>query len=265
MTSTPASRGSGKRLEGHRAAIDRDDQARSLGAEPHQRLAARPVSLEQAIGDIVPGLEAQIAQQADQQRGAGRAVDVVIAEDRHPLLRQHRLGQPVRCNVHVAEDRRIGEKLAQHRGPLLGQIFPRHAATEQQLVDDAIEMSGQAFADFHVAGAPAPGLSGKRGRDAENCRFGGHRRTLEQMRAARKSEGRAVDRTMSLGNCTDSDVLQCFTTGPACSLRPQIAPGMGSIDEFTRARFDVRPTAGGLVTVCKRQETDCGGDCRASC
>jgi hypothetical protein len=96
-----------QRLERLRAAIDRDDQARSGFGELHQRRAGRAIALHQPVRDIIARLQPQLAQQADQQRRAGRAIDIIIAINGDRLARLHRVGKAGSRPVHVAEDRRV--------------------------------------------------------------------------------------------------------------------------------------------------------------
>ena len=70
----------------------------------------------------------KVAQQADEQRGAGRAVDVIVAINGHLFAAHHRLGQPFGGGVHVAEDRGIGQEMAERRIAVALDIFGRHAA-----------------------------------------------------------------------------------------------------------------------------------------
>lgn len=112
----------------HGSAIDRDDQLATLAAQPDERLARRPIPFEQAIGDIGLALDTQAAQQAQEQRGTGRPVDVVIAIDRDALARDDRIGKPACGKVHVTEDRGIGQEIAQ-RGPTMAfEIVVRNPA-----------------------------------------------------------------------------------------------------------------------------------------
>ncbi len=85
-------------LERQRAAIDGDDQPRAALGEPDQRIGGRAIAFEQPVGDIIARRQPEIAQQPDQQRRRRRPVDVIVAEDRHRLLRddRHRRGAPRR-------------------------------------------------------------------------------------------------------------------------------------------------------------------------
>ena len=102
-------------LEGLGAAIDGDDERGAALGDPHQRFARGAVTLHQPVGDIGLGLEAELAEQADQQGRRGRAVHVVIAEDRDRLLRRDGVGEPFGRLVHVAKDGRVGHEAAQGR------------------------------------------------------------------------------------------------------------------------------------------------------
>src|SRR3546814_3116856 len=68
-----------------RAAIDGDDQPRPGLADPDQRRARGAIAFHQPVGDIGADRHVERAQQPHEQRRGGRAVDVVIAEDRHRL------------------------------------------------------------------------------------------------------------------------------------------------------------------------------------
>ncbi len=112
-----------QRLMRHRAAIDGDDQARTFLAQFDQRLARRAVSFEQSIGNVIAGLHAEIAQQPDQQRGTGRAIDIVIAVDGDLFAGKDSLCDPVRRGVHIAKKRRIGQEVAQCGGQVAVDIL----------------------------------------------------------------------------------------------------------------------------------------------
>ena len=82
MTSTPRSFARSQRLEAGRAAIDADDQRRAAIDQLVDRLGIRPVALEDAVGNIDARRSAERGEHAVQERRRGRAVDVVVAEDR---------------------------------------------------------------------------------------------------------------------------------------------------------------------------------------
>ena len=91
-TSRPSGLRLGQRLDAGRAAIDRDQQRRAALGERADRLDVRAVALEHAVGNVDHRIEAAVAQKARQQRGRGRAVDVVVAEDRDALAAHDRVG-----------------------------------------------------------------------------------------------------------------------------------------------------------------------------
>ena len=70
-----------ERLDAGGAAIDGHQQRRAPRGERAHRLDIRAIAFEQAIGNVDDGLDAAEPQEAREQRGRGRAVDVVIAED----------------------------------------------------------------------------------------------------------------------------------------------------------------------------------------
>ena len=157
--------GLGRRLqrrEGLGAAIDGDDQIGARSLERDQRIAGRAVALHQPVGDVGAGIETEPAQQQDQQGGAGRAVDVIVAEDGDRFLAFDGVGEP-RCGlVHVLEDGRIGQEIADRRLAVAGEVGGLDAAGEQQLVD-------QRHAQIVAArAAPAPGLAAQR--TVRHCR-----------------------------------------------------------------------------------------------
>jgi hypothetical protein len=131
-----------ERFVRHRPAIDGDDQAAALSRQSDQRLARRAIPLEQTIGDVVPRLDPEVAQEQDEQGRARRSVDIVIAEDGDRLARQHRLDQAVRGGVHVTEDRRIGKECPQGGSAVTAQVIPRDPSREEQLSDQIVARRG---------------------------------------------------------------------------------------------------------------------------
>ena len=78
-----------QRLEAGGAAIDGDQQRRALGGERAHCVRVGAIALEQAVGNMDQRIEPAMAQMPGEQRRRGRAVDVVVAEDRD-LLAPHR-------------------------------------------------------------------------------------------------------------------------------------------------------------------------------
>ena len=68
-----------------RAAIDGDQQLGAALGERADRLDVRPVAFENPVGNMDDRVEPAVAQIAREQRRRGRAVDVVVAEDRDAL------------------------------------------------------------------------------------------------------------------------------------------------------------------------------------
>ena len=111
-TSTPSALRFGKRLDAGGAAIDGDQERRAARGERAHRLDIRAVAFEQPVGNVDERLDAAMAQKPRQQRRRGRAVDVVIAEDRDRLAAHDGVGKPLRRFLHAGEHVRIG-----HRAP----------------------------------------------------------------------------------------------------------------------------------------------------
>ena len=83
-----------KRVERLRAAIHADRDARAPSLEFDQRLPGRPVALHQPIGDVDHRVGIEPPKQQHQQRRAGGAVDVIIAEDGDRLAALDSIGEP---------------------------------------------------------------------------------------------------------------------------------------------------------------------------
>ena len=152
-----------QRIERLRAAIDRDDQLRAAFRDPDQSLARRAVAFHQPVGDIRLGVESQIAQQPDQQRRRGCAVDVIVTEHRHPFAPLDRVGEARGRLVHVAEDRRVGHEAADGRVAVQVERLARAAAREQQLRDQIVGRE-----PLRRGPAPAPRLAQYRALDAKD-------------------------------------------------------------------------------------------------
>ena len=167
----PGSVGHVERLEGHRAAVDGDHQIAALPAQLDQGLSRRAIALHQPVGNIIAGLQTQIPEQADHQRRAGRAVDIIIAEDRHLFLFPDRVAQPIRCRIHVTKDGRIGHEASNRRLAVDRQRVPAGAAGEQQLGDQIIGLEAR-IARIGAGAAPAPALAGQRFLDIQYCVHG---------------------------------------------------------------------------------------------
>ena len=101
-----------ERLDAGGAAIDRhQERGAARGERPH-RLDVGAIAFEQPVGNVDQRVDAGLAQEARQQRGGGRAVDVVIAEHGDRLATHDRVGNPRRRLRHGGEHVGIGHRLA---------------------------------------------------------------------------------------------------------------------------------------------------------
>ncbi len=165
-----------QRLEARRAAIDGDQEPRAALGDLAHGVDIGPVALEQPIGDVEERIEPGGAQHAHEERGRGGAVDVVIAEDRDPLLALDGVGEARGGAVHVGERRGIGHQAADARIEKILDRVERNAAAG----DDARENLRQAVAladgERRLAlarpAAVAPDAPGHRARDAQKGALG---------------------------------------------------------------------------------------------
>ena len=75
----------GERLDAGGAAIDGDEQRGALCGQRTHGFRVGPVALEDAVGNVDQRIKPAMAQMPGQQRRRGRAVDIVVAEDRDLL------------------------------------------------------------------------------------------------------------------------------------------------------------------------------------
>ena len=122
----------GQRLDAGGAAVDGDQQRRAAAGERADRLDVGAVAFENPVGDVHDRLAAADAQEARQQRRRGRAIDVVVAEDRDLLAAQHRVGQALRRLLHRGDGVRIGHQ-------------PPHRRIEERL--DLVDLDAAAGQD----------------------------------------------------------------------------------------------------------------------
>ncbi len=156
----------GQRLECLRAAIDGDDQGRALARQPHQRLTGRAIAFHQPVGDIGFRRESEVAQQADEQGRTGGAIDVIIAKNAHILAPLHRVGQPFRGGIHVAEQAGVGHEGADRGVAVRIQRVARTAARQQQLRHQIVGRIAR-FARIRPLPPPFPGLASDGAGDVE--------------------------------------------------------------------------------------------------
>ena len=152
------------------AAIDRDDDRRALVLQAQQRRRVRAIALALAVGHVDRRPPARREEEPLEQRGGGRAVDIVVAEDGDRLVALERGDEARDRPVHVLQMRRIRQAIAQHRIEEALGILRRDAAARQQAADDLGQ--AQQLRDGEPgpigARAVAPALSQERMFDAED-------------------------------------------------------------------------------------------------
>ena len=103
-------------------AVGGDQEASAALGQPVDRLAAEAVAVLDAPGDKPVALGASVAQGADEDRGGGGAVDVVVAVDRDRLLRGDRTPDRRNRGVHSRE---LGRIVALVGGQELASVLDR--------------------------------------------------------------------------------------------------------------------------------------------
>ena len=104
-----------QRLEAGGAAIDRHQQRGALVRQRAHRLDIGAVAFENAVGNVDQRIEPAMAQMPGQQRRRGRAVDVVIAEDRDLLAARRRVRNALGRGFHLRHGIGIGHQFADGR------------------------------------------------------------------------------------------------------------------------------------------------------
>ncbi len=104
-----------QRLDTGRAAIDRHQKRRAAPGERAHRLDVRAIAFEQPVGNVDQGVDAGMTQEAREQRGGCRAVDVVIAEYGDRLAAHDRVGDTLGRLRHGGEHVGIGHRLLDRR------------------------------------------------------------------------------------------------------------------------------------------------------
>ena len=125
-----------ERLQARRAAIHGDEKPRAALGERADRLDVRPVSLEDAVGNVDQRVEPAAAQETREQRRRGRAVDVVVAEDGDLLAALDGIGDAARRCRHVSEHIGVRHQPLQRRIEIGGDrvrldLAPGNDAGEQ--------------------------------------------------------------------------------------------------------------------------------------
>ncbi len=179
--------GFGQRLDAGGAAIDRHQQRRALSRQHADGFGVGAVALEQPVGNVDQRIEAAMPQMPGQQRGGGRAVDVVVAEDRNSLAALDGVGQAGRRALHVDEDRRIGHQRLDGRIEESRNVLEPDAARGEHAAEELRQVV--LLADRGREGlaprleALAPGEAAGRSHDAQEGvrpRYGFRRDVLPQ-------------------------------------------------------------------------------------
>ena len=118
------------------AAVDGDDQRGAAADQLAHRLGIGAVAFEDAVGDVDFGRHAEMREEALEQRRRGRAVDVVVAEDRHALAPHDRVGDARGGLDHVGQRGRVGQQVADRRIEEFRGVFGGDAARREHARDD---------------------------------------------------------------------------------------------------------------------------------
>ena len=153
----PSTLGLRQRVIGHRPTIHRNDQAATAITNAHQGFARGAIALHQAVWDIIACVQFQHAQQANEKRRTGRAVDVIVSVDGDLLARLNGLRQSKCGTLHILKYRRIGHEVANGRVALPFDIIACDTARHQQLGDEIIRLK-LGVAAIGAAATPVPGL-----------------------------------------------------------------------------------------------------------
>ena len=182
-----------QRLVAAGAAIDGDQQRRALGGERAHRLHVGAVAFEQAIGDVDDRHKPALAQVARQRGRRGRAVDIVIAEDRDGFPTPDRIGQAYRRRRHAGEQVGIGHQRPHRRIEEGCDLLDRDPApgedARQKLGHVVVALRNRERARGALLVEPvAPGTAADRALDAEEeapGRAGRYRQGDAHLRHAR--------------------------------------------------------------------------------
>ncbi|MHC2406510.1 hypothetical protein ACVMGC_011054 [Bradyrhizobium barranii subsp. barranii] len=153
------------------AAIDGDEQRGALGGQRADRFGVRAVAFENPVGNMDQRIEPAMAQMPGEQRRRGRAVDVVVAEDRDLLAAHRRIRDPLRGGLHLGHSIRVRQQLADGRIQEVADAIDVDAAARQHPRQQLRQLVP--LHDGERLGRPAriqpvePKLVGERARDAQ--------------------------------------------------------------------------------------------------
>ena len=131
-----------ERVEGADPAIHRDDHLHVLRGQHAHGGGVRAVALAQAVRDVDGRRMGDGLEETAEQRSRGRAVHVVVAEDRDFLARLQRAREPRDGPLHVLEVERIGQQPAQRRIEVVRRVFRRDAAGREHAPDQLRHLDG---------------------------------------------------------------------------------------------------------------------------
>ncbi len=107
--------GLGERLDARGAAIDRDQERRSLRGQCSHRFGVGAITLEQPVRNVDQGIEPAMAQMPREQGGRRCAVDVIVTEDRDFLAAHGGIRDALCSDLHLRNRERIRHHLADGR------------------------------------------------------------------------------------------------------------------------------------------------------
>ena len=102
----------------HGPTIDCNNQIDALVLQPPERQGTRTVALGNSVGHIKGQFDAQTAEPADQLRGAGGPIDVIVSKHRHGALPFSGIDQKTGGLVHIHKTGRIGKLYLQRRAQI---------------------------------------------------------------------------------------------------------------------------------------------------
>ncbi len=102
----------GQRLQAGGAAIHRHQQSRALVGQHADGFDVGAVALKDPVRDVDQGIKPAMAQVPGQQRRRGRAIDIVVAEDRHLLTSCRGIRDALGGGFHLRHGVGIGHQLA---------------------------------------------------------------------------------------------------------------------------------------------------------
>ena len=203
-----------ERLAADRAAVDGHHERRALRGETLNRLDIGAIALGHAVGDMDDRLKSAGVEIFAEERGAARAVDVIVAEDRHSLAGHDRALEALGRGLHVAEAKGVRHQIAEARREMAVNRLRRDAAPGEHAGDQFV--------------VPADLRNGERAQFPRRVKA----------RPPRPAERRGLNVEEIIGGRQDRRLRIPSTRRPANQLPPrEIMPEGGPIQkEFERVR-----------------------------